>query len=795
MSDDIGRTECSMQVSKQNPGGRALQEINEQIYATENLKRVLVELQDRILGLLQADRMTIYVVDVTTKEIYSRFKIGNEVNEIRVPISETSIAGYVAKRGCSVNIKDAYDHHEVSTIHPQLSFDGSWDAKTGYRSTQMLVVPILFRGFTLGVLQLINKIVGTCFTTEDEESAQVIANVLGKVLHNQLRSIRRRNQSDGDPKLSKDPNCSDFDKPIGLERKDEKNKNPSRFGYLVKNHLITEEELKRATVLAEDTNSDIEEVLLRDYEVSKRDLGSALSEFYKTRFITFQNNIAIPTQLLHNLKPSYLRANLWVPIEGNDESITVLMDDPNHLLKRDMVRSLLKNSKIEFCVGLKEDITKFLDYFFESPVLEDSNNDMIALTEAEEALADEEDFIGETHSVIVQFVSKMIIDACDKGASDIHIESNPSKQNMEIRFRVDGLCIPYQKIPYHYKRAVISRLKIMADLNIAERRLPQDGKIKFKKFGSKDIELRVATLPLSGGVEDITLRILNGGEPLPLERVGFNETNLGVFKRLIEMPHGIVLVVGPTGSGKTATLHAALAHINQPERKILTAEDPVEITQPGLRQVQVRPEIGLTFASAMRSFLRHDPDVIMVGEMRDEETAQIGIQASLTGHLLLSTLHTNSAPETITRLLDMGMNSFNFADALLGILAQRLVRTLCEECKEPYHPTEEEFKGLMMEYGREDFGQLNLAYTDDLTLYKPSGCDECNQTGYFGRTAIHELLIGTDETKRRIQLNRPTREIRNQARKDGMLTLKQDGIRKVLKGITDISEVRKVCIK
>jgi len=291
------------------------------------------------------------------------------------------------------------------------------------------------------------------------------------------------------------------------------------------------------------------------------------------------------------------------------------------------------------------------------------------------------------------------------------------------------------------------------------------------------------------------MRILASGEPLPLDKMGFSERNVTLFKRLIEMPYGIILVVGPTGSGKTTTLHSALAYINRPDRKIWTAEDPVEITQVGLRQVQVNPKIGFTFAAAMRAFLRADPDVIMVGEMRDEETCATGIEASLTGHLVFSTLHTNSAPETITRLLDIGMDPFNFADALLGIVAQRLARTLCKDCKEPYHPDETEFHDLALDYGEEDFARLDISYGQDLTLYRAKGCSNCNGTGYRGRMAIHELLEGTDNMKRLIQLRQPMEDIRKQAHADGMTTLKQDGIAKVFKGMTDIRQVRSVCIK
>ncbi|HIJ20726.1 MAG TPA: type II/IV secretion system protein, partial [Deltaproteobacteria bacterium] len=290
------------------------------------------------------------------------------------------------------------------------------------------------------------------------------------------------------------------------------------------------------------------------------------------------------------------------------------------------------------------------------------------------------------------------------------------------------------------------------------------------------------------------MRLLAAGEPIKLEKMGMNSRNNEVFLEMISQPYGIVLVVGPTGSGKTTTLHAALAQINRPETKIWTAEDPVEITQEGLRQVQVQPKIGFDFAKAMRSFLRADPDVIMVGEMRDAETMSTGIEASLTGHLVLSTLHTNSAPETVTRLLDMGMDPFNFADALLGVLAQRLIRTLCKKCKEKYHPSRDEFDTLQRNYNG-DLESIGFPYNDDFFLYKAKGCPDCGNTGYAGRTGIHEILTGTDDLKSLIQMKAQMVEIRKQAIKDGMTTLMQDGIRKVCMGLTDFIQVRKVCMK
>jgi type II secretory ATPase GspE/PulE/Tfp pilus assembly ATPase PilB-like protein len=446
-------------------------------------------------------------------------------------------------------------------------------------------------------------------------------------------------------------------------------------------------------------------------------------------------------------------------------------------------------------VALREDIIQFIATAVGRGADEVSVSTIIGELKGETDERDEEDdeLLNESDAGIVRLANQVIKDAYDQGASDIHIEPYPGKQPTEIRFRRDGACYKYQEVPPTHSNPLISRIKIMAKLDIAEKRLPQSGKIKLK-YGKKDIELRVEVTPTTGRREDIVLRILASGKPLAIDKMAFSEPNLKKLTELVEKPYGIILVVGPTGSGKTTTLHSVLGHINRPEVKIWTAEDPVEITQYGLRQVQTHAKIGYSFADAMRSFLRADPDVIMVGEMRDAETASMGLEASLTGHLVLSTLHTNSAPETITRLIDMGMNPLNFADALLGVLAQRLVRTICSECKEAYRPDQQEFDLLVQEYGEDIFDELEISYSDDLQLHRGQGCDYCNDSGYRGRAGIHELLVASPEIKELIQNRAHMEEIRRAAVNEGMRTLKQDGIRKVFDGLTDFTQVRRVCI-
>lgn len=407
-------------------------------------------------------------------------------------------------------------------------------------------------------------------------------------------------------------------------------------------------------------------------------------------------------------------------------------------------------------------------------------------------------------NTLVRLVNSMIVEAFHQRASDIHIEPYPGNEKVQVRFRVDGHLRPYLELPAAYRNALVARIKVMCDLDIAERRKPQDGKINFRRFGGLPIELRVATIPTVNGMEDVVMRILSSAEPMPLDKLQLSAENLCRIEKIMERPYGLFLCVGPTGSGKTTTLHAALRHINTPDRKIWTAEDPVEITQRGLRQIQVNPKIGWTFANALRALLRADPDVIMVGEIRDAETAEIAIEASLTGHFVLSTLHTNSAAETVTRLHELGVDPFSFADSLQGILAQRLVRRVCPSCVR-YEPLEGEvLQELLLEYQmqfpsdhpwRDNAKLLQIwreQYTRDGRLWvpQPQGCAECGQTGYRGRLAIHELLSNHPELHPLIVRREPPALLRDQAVRQGMRTLRQDGIEKVLMGLTTLAEVR-----
>ncbi|MEK9629508.1 MAG: ATPase, T2SS/T4P/T4SS family [Nitrospinota bacterium] len=753
-----------------------LHKISQAIHSAKNIDEILIELKDSILKLFESQAITIYAVDSHNNEIFSKVKSGDHINEIRLPISPVSIAGWIAMEQKSVNIEDVYNEDELKGFHSDLRFDSSLDKKSGNLTKSILGYPMLHSGKLMGVVQLVNKLNGERFTEQDEKAASIIAETLALAFQNQAKFI--------EPK-------------------------PTKFSYLTQNGIITEEELTQATAKARKNQLDLEAILMKELKIQRKELGKSLESFYQLPYFGYSDTVILPAENLTGLNRNFLTKNFWIPIQKENNKITILINDPLNPDKNQNIRQIFPKFEVEYKIGLKVDILDFLNSSLgveaqlgtdDEETLTEEMSSLLNALKDEQGDADFEsedddgaNAISETDSTIVRLVNKILIDAYDRGVSDIHIEPGIAKENVMVRYRKDGACTVYEEIPSIYKQALISRIKIMSKLDIAERRMPQDGKIKMK-YGRKEIEYRVATCPTVGGNEDAVLRILAASKPIPLDKMNFSDRNLELIQNSAAKPYGLILVVGPTGSGKTTTLHSTLGYINKPERKIWTAEDPVEITQKGLRQVQMLNKIGLNFARAMKSFLRGDPDVIMVGEMRDAETCSIGLEASLTGHLVFSTLHTNSAPETITRLIDMGMNPLNFADALLLIVAQRLVRTLCKNCKEDYHPTQEEFDALVKEYGEKDFKKLGIEYTDELMLKKPVGCDSCNNTGYAGRTGIHECLEGTEEVKRMIMKKSLVEELREQALKDGMTTLKQDGIWKVFKGDTDLKQVLAVCI-
>ena len=574
---------------------------------------------------------------------------------------------------------------------------------------------------------------------------------------------------------------------------------PRAFDLLIDESFLRQGDLVKAVQDSLQQGVDLEEVLIQKYRVPKAALGKALSRFFDCPYIPYDEKTLVDPQLTKDLSQDYLWKHSWLPLKLHGSVLDVLIDDPHDIVRGHDIQRAFPGLTIRYAVSLKCDIKRFLQSTLgmtEAGSIEDTLGELVHEARTEDSSENKTNEIDENDSAIVRLANQIIAEAYRQEASDIHIEPYSDRKETAIRFRIDGTCSTYMKIPAAYRRALVSRIKIMSSLDIAERRKPQDGKLRFKLNRDKEIEVRVATLPTAGNNEDIVMRLLTAKEPMALESMEFAPATLSALLEIIEKPHGMILCVGPTGSGKTTTLHAVLHRLNTDARKIWTAEDPIEITQEGLRQVQVQPKIGFTFAAAMRSFLRADPDVIMIGEMRDKETADVAIEASLTGHLVLSTLHTNSAVETVVRLLDLGCDSFNFADAMQGVLAKRLCKRLCTHCKEVYHPSAQEYDKIMREYGPASWEAMDLpAYSDAFTLHRGRGCDHCHQTGFRGRVALHELFRGSDEMKTLIQNHAKTAEMTSLAKKEGMITLMQDGILKVLGGLTTYEQVRAAAMK
>ncbi|HSQ51298.1 MAG TPA: ATPase, T2SS/T4P/T4SS family [Nitrospiraceae bacterium] len=746
--------------------------ITEQIHAASDLDHILLDLRKEILSIFDAEDLTIFAFDPEKKEIFSKVPHIDSIEEFRIPLTEQSLAGFCAKYLRPVSIADAYNIPELQGVHPSLVHDTSYDKRTGFKTKQVLTYPIVADNkYLMGVLQLLNKKSGVRFTRKDEESVAEIAKALGIAFFN-LRKVSK--------------------------------KAPSKFDRLVTSNRITQNELDNAIAESRKGLSDFESILIEKYKVPKLEIGKSLAQFHKCPYIEYSERTIVDVELLKNLNVDYLKKNHWMPLKRDRTAIEILTDDPSDLDRVADIKRTFPGLNIRFAISLRRDIAQFLGSATGQGdtgslrKLDENVSDILGelVSEAQEAaVEDAGGGLDENDNAIVRLANQIIADAYRQGASDIHVEPYGEKRETLVRFRVDGDCFEYMKIPQSYRRAIVSRLKIMASLDIAERRKPQDGKIKFKLSDTKEIELRVATIPTAGYNEDVVMRLLAASEPLPLDKMGFSDRNLAAIKVIAAKPYGIILCVGPTGSGKTTTLHSVLGFINTPDLKIWTAEDPVEITQYGLRQVQVLPKIDFTFAAAMRAFLRADPDVIMVGEMRDKETADMGIEASLTGHLVMSTLHTNSAVETVTRLLDMGCDPFSFADAMLGVLAQRLTRRICKDCKEQYVGTAIEYEEIRQGYGPEHWDKLNIPQDNTFRLTRGKGCETCNRTGYKGRVAIHELLLGSDKIKRMIQTKARTEEMLRTALEEGMTSLMQDGVQKVLLGQTTFKEVKAVAIK
>jgi type II secretory ATPase GspE/PulE/Tfp pilus assembly ATPase PilB-like protein len=597
---------------------KQLQQVTARIHETENLEQIMLEASDDICRLFNADRLTLYAVNEDRSAIISKVKTGlKSSRELKLPITPQSIAGYAAVSKQLVNLTDVYDDQALKKIHPALTFLKEVDKRSGYRTRQMLAAPIL-EGDTLhGVLQIINNKSNQAFSELEVEGVSQLCKTLAI-------AIRQRVQKAAE----------------NLRRK------ATKFDGLVSDGIMTAEELAQCLQAARNEGVPVEQMLIEQYKVQPAQIGPSLAKFFGVPYEPL-NATRIRSEALHgSLKREFLEAQGWIPLEESPEGLVIMCTDPEAVRNSRVVPQVFSRmTRFAYRVTTQTEFAQTLGQIFTGGVEGGTINELLADMDVgalddgsnddslESAAADNE---------LVKFVNKVIIDAYQQKVSDIHIEPMPGKAKTGIRFRIDGTLQPYIEVPAHFRQAMVTRLKIMCDLDISERRKPQDGKIKFKKYGPLDIELRVATIPSAGGVEDVVMRILAAGEPIPLDKLGLTPHNKERVIRTIEKPYGLFYVCGPTGSGKTTTLHSILKHLNTPDTKIWTAEDPVEITQKGLRQVQINRKAGIDFALVMRAFLRADPDIIMVGESRDKETVAMGVEASLTGHLVFSTIRRRS---------------------------------------------------------------------------------------------------------------------------------------------------------
>ena len=747
-------------------------------------------LSAEFLKLVHGEGVQIYAI-VGDGQILHRWFCSTGSAGVTLPLNPATVPGYVAATQQSVRLNDLSDVAGVAASCPGLQYDPALDPSPFGPERAVLALPVIFQSRPVGVIEVAAAAAapGGGFSEASLRVAQQVAQSLAPTLAAQAGQTDRVAPVAKTAGAAQEPPPQDAGAPPGRS---------GPYDELISRNEVSAQTLRDFEYMASHARVSVGRLLIEKAGVPEKEVRACLSRFYGVPAVKFDPAERPDPILLDQLNRQYLERQRWVPLCRTGTHAIVLIDDPTDTSRLDEAREILEVLECEVRVGLLEDILAFLGeeglaYVDLGP---SSEREAELGNLAKELLAEHEadadtgtaaaELIDGEAPRVVRVVGELIANAIRLRASDLHIEPAGEQETGRARIRVDGVCHDVLAIPRGYMRAVVSRVKVMANLDIAERRIAQDGKMTVR-LGQKTYELRVAVVPTVNG-ESIVLRILAPGSVLRLDQLNFSAPNLARIRSMLEVPHGILLVVGPTGSGKTTTLHGLLECLNTPERKIWTAEDPVEITQRGLQQLQVEPKKGVTFATALRAFLRADPDVILIGEMRDRETAHAGIEASLTGHLVLSTLHTNSAAETVTRLLDIGLDPANFADALIGVLAQRLVRVLCPDCKTPYHPDAEEIDRLVSGYGAGLFADLGVA-AEALTLYRPVGCDRCMNTGYRGRTGIHELLVATPGLKRQIVRSKPADEIRDAAVAEGMRTLRQDGIMKVLLGQTDAAEV------
>ncbi len=840
-----------------------IQNITNRINTADTLREIVVDIKEDIRKLFNIHLLTLYLIDKGKKEIFTLQSDGAKTKEIRFPIDYSTFAGYVAQKNRLLHIADAYHEREIRKINDALSFDTTLDNNTGVTTGQIIASPIQHDGIIVGVMEIMNKKDGETI----DEYRQIFLDEIGGCLAKAF--FQKLDFSQSNLKYS------------------------SKMDKLIRDGVITSEQIDKAQKEAFETKADLATILMDRYKISKSAIGAALSEYFSCPFTAYSDEMPVMHNLLAGIEKSSLVNMLWFPLKVVKGKILVLVDDPSDYSKKREIERIMETNSIQYIVALPVDILKLIDRSYSEldakatsskknepmssvkpfplneiasprPPIDDRiakpdikiapesmiipkpepwdtpqpkvalQNVVVSSQENKPAdtpeyplhnLSESEGLQQETTAITAEtdpppnihqmnevpekpdvvmpkpessgssLLTHIVCDACSRHASDIHFEPDPVNKNVSLRIRIDGQCLKHQILTDSEYEKLTDEIKVLANLNVKNRAIIQNGKLKLKRPSGEEINMRVAVIPTRVGMEDTVIHIAAKTKKLPLELLGLSENNYNDLINILRQPRGMILIVGPAGAGITTTLHACLENINSPENKIWTVEEPVEIIQNGLRQVPVDPQQGFDFPGVLRSLIHADPDVIMVSQIHDLETAGLCMEASLKGRLVLSTIRAESIIDTIERCLDIGINHLLFADAMLSIVEQRLIKALCPKCKEKYYPSREEYEELAELYGKEAFDKLNIPYSDHLSFFRPRGCDDCGQTGYKGRMCVSAIFIFTPQIKRMIRRKENPESIYQTAIAGGMTTLLQDGISKVFQGFSDQRQVRLACLK
>lgn len=783
---------------------KTLQNITRRINAATSLREILADITEDIRKLFNFHSLTVYLADKDLEELYT---LKNDGNEIRFPIDYSTFAGWVAKEKKMLHVADAYDDREIRNIHESLTFDGSLDKRTGTRTGQIVALPIIHEDLLLGVMEVMNKKDGNKIDDYHHIFLDEIISVLANTFFLHLN----------------------FDETRHIHR--------ARFESLIQKGIMTSRQLDHAVMKSGASFKNIPSILMKHYQISKSDIGAALSNYYACPFADYNDAMPFDEKLISGIDKSILMNMLWVPLKQIKDEIHVAVDDPSDIHKKRKIENILKGHALHYVVSLPEDILLFIEHFYKtedpsskkthkrsrqdgfsdeySDFMEMKNpfDELNTKRHAEDAVqtdlsgmnapADMQSRGLPTHESGTNFtaglaprpLATIVHDAYNRRATDIHFEPDSDAGNVPVRLRIEGRFLSRPALAHSDYDLLIRQIKTLARLDIDKHSIIQEGTLALQIPSGKDLSIRVTCIPTRTGMEDIVIHIAAQLKLMALEQLGLSDHHYATLSNILHQPRGLILIVGQPHSGITTTLHACLNHINTQDLKIWTAEEPIEIAQNGLRQVRINPNQGFGFPAVLHSFLKADPDVLMAGRINDEQTASVCMQAAIQGRLVLSSLWAEDIPETLERCMNMDSGPLVFADAMLAVVEQRLIKVLCPKCKDQYHPAREEYEELAQMYGKESFRKLNIPYTGAFSLFRSRGCSRCGQTGYQGKMCVSEIFIFTPRIKRMIRQKLSPQMIYQEALASGTTTLMQEGILKVLSGLSDARHVRLTCLK